>query len=116
MAQGQLLTLRTQLLAAQGAADQVVVLRTLKNYIIGYEERKVICAQLGMLEHIVGIARADTKYRNGKETRMDPVVGQLSAVEEARLQALTVLGSLAHGMCLSSVALFIGCSYDQRGN
>lgn len=105
MAQGPLLAVRTHLLTAQNAADQVLALRTLKNHVIGYEERKTICVQLGMLEHIVHIARTDTSCRNGKRNRNGPSDGKLSDIEEARLQALAVLGSLAHGTscCLSGL-------------
>jgi armadillo repeat-containing protein 8 len=103
------LPILAQILHPSSPAEYVNALRTLKNEIIGNQQRKEAWVGLGVLDSIV---RASTS----KESRQNGNLGQepaqeaesLSEEETLRLQALSILGSLAYGKHpLNQISYFI---------
>lgn len=94
----------SELRSASSPASQVAALRALKNEIIGHEQKKEMWVGLGVLAPIARIL--NTHKGNGKRRHRDVVNnstnqskqrGGRSDEEEARLQAIIIVGSLAHG-------------------
>ncbi|KAK4698024.1 armadillo repeat-containing protein 8, partial [Lecanoromycetidae sp. Uapishka_2] len=93
----------SELRSASSPASQVAALRALKNEVIGHEQKKEMWIGLGVLAPISRIL--NTHRVNGKKRHRD-VNGSRSHSkqrggrpdeEEARLQAIIIVGSLAHG-------------------
>ncbi len=81
-------------------AEQIVALRALKNDIIGHQQKKEMWVGLGVVEPIVRIMTSNKAQggQNGKERYDHSFTSEsLSEKEMVRLQALCVIGSLAHG-------------------
>jgi hypothetical protein len=90
----------TQIRNSKSPTEQIVALRALKNEIIGHQQKKEMWVGLGVVEPIVRIMTLNKAQgkQNGKERydhRFTPE--SLSEKEMVRLQALCVIGSLAHG-------------------
>ncbi|KAL9102474.1 MAG: hypothetical protein Q9163_002374 [Psora crenata] len=92
-----------ELRSASSLASQIKALRQLKNELIGHEQRKEMWVALGVLAPLVRILeshKGDSKrglgdsdaYRNQDET-----THLETEDEQARLQAIIIIGSLAHG-------------------
>ncbi len=101
----------SELRSSSSPAGQVAALRSLKNDIIGHEQKKEMWIGLGVLEPLVRIL---TSHKGSGKRR--PREGHASAnqtkrrgnrtdEEEARLQAIIILGSLAHGEWEDSTGL-----------
>lgn len=92
--------LLAQLRAAQTLPEQIASLRALKNDIVGHQQQKEMWLALGLVELVVRVLNAykPSAKRNGKETRdSNSATRALSEEEMVRLQAISVVGSLAHG-------------------
>ena len=88
---------------------QVDALRTLKNEIVGHDQRKELAVQKGLIKPLAGIlgaeARKGGKRRrsalNGSSSTTAGADGQLAVQwtveEDLRFQATLVAGSLANG-------------------
>ena len=91
----------SELRSASSPASQVAALRALKNEVIGHEQKKEMWVGLGVLAPIARIL--NTHKGNGKRRHRDVSTNQSkhrasrSDEEEARLQAIIIVGSLAHG-------------------
>ncbi|KFX97777.1 hypothetical protein V490_02624 [Pseudogymnoascus sp. VKM F-3557] len=87
-----------QILNPSSPAEHITALRALKNDIIGHQQRKEAWVGLGALD---SIARASASQENRQATKSgyEParVANSLSEEETLRLQALSILGSLAYG-------------------
>ena len=92
-----------ELQSASSPASQIQALRKLKNEVIGHEQKKQNWVELGVLPPLVRILNS---YKgDGKRKARNSVGGirrQLAKEvrteeEEARLQAVIIVGSLAHG-------------------
>jgi hypothetical protein len=89
-----------QIRNSRSPAEQVVALRALKNDIIGHQQKKEMWVGLGIVEPIVRIMTSNKTQgkQNGKERYDNRFISEsLSEKEMVRLQALCVIGSLAHG-------------------
>lgn len=93
----------SELRSASSLASQVAALKALKHEIIGHEQKKELWINLGVLAPLVRIL--NTYKGNGKRKHRD-VYGSgaqskekfgRSDEEEARLQAIIIVGSLARG-------------------
>lgn len=85
---------------------QVAALRHLKNEIIGHAEKKEILIQLGIVDvlaHTLAISPKLKGKRKSQETNGTqngrPKASAWTVEDEVRLQAIVLLGSLAHGIC-----------------
>ena len=101
----------SELRSASSPASQVAALRALKNEVIGHEQKKEMWIGLGVLAPIARILnthRGDGKRRhrdlNGTTILSRQKVARTDE-EESRLQAVIILGSLAHGQCMSACPL-----------
>ncbi len=80
--------------------EQITALRTLKDDIIGHDQRKEKCVEEGLLHSVVDILRnaQSPSKLNGKEPRSHGLAARkLSDVELVRLQALQIVASIANG-------------------
>jgi hypothetical protein len=103
MAKPTTILILAQLRDARSYTEQISVLKALKNNLVGHQDRKEVLLQsssTGCIEQIVRIlATAKSQgHQNGKN-KHDPGLRtrRLGDEEEVRLQALCVIGSLAHG-------------------
>lgn len=93
----------SELRNSSSPASQVAALRALKNEIIGHEQKKEMWIGLGVLDPLVRIlnshkASGKRRYREGHGSANQPKRrGSRTDEEEAHLQAIIILGSLAHG-------------------
>ena len=93
----------SELRSASSPASQVAALRALKYEIIGHEQKKGKWIAMGVLAPIVRIlnthrGNGKRKHRDVHSTRAQSKQrGARSDDEEARLQAIIIVGSLAHG-------------------
>ncbi|OBT47784.1 hypothetical protein VE00_01431 [Pseudogymnoascus sp. WSF 3629] len=87
-----------QILHPGSPTEHVTALRALKNDIIGHQQRKEAWVGLGILDSIVQ-ASASTESRQDSKLGQEPArdTESLSEEETLRLQALSILGSLAYG-------------------
>ena len=93
----------SELRSASSPASQVKALRDLKNELIGHEQKKELWIGLGVLAPLGRIL--NSHKGNGKKKHRDvngtgnksKGRGFGTEEEEARLQAIIVVGSLAHG-------------------
>ena len=76
-------------------SSQVTALRCLKNEVIGHEQKKELCISLGVVECLEAIL----SRRNGNTAQVS-AEGKGRDGEEAQLQTVTIVGSLAYGTCL----------------
>lgn len=93
----------SELRTPSSLATQIAALRALKNEIIGHEQKKETWVGLGVVTPLVRIlntqrASSKRKYRdiNGPADHTFQPRGRTEE-EEARLQALIIVGSLAQG-------------------
>lgn len=88
-----------RLLSATTYAEQAVVLRLLKNEIVGHKQKKEAWVASGALEPVVKILASclPAGKHNGKDTRFQAV--SLTTVEEesVKLLAIQVLSTFANG-------------------
>lgn len=95
----------SELRSPTSAATQVAALRALKNEIIGHEQKKEMWIGLGVVAPMSRILHAHKgvgkrKYREVTGNVEYSSRGSSRAdEEEARLQAIIIVGSLAHGQC-----------------
>ena len=93
----------SELRSASSPASQVAALRALKNEIIGHELKKEMWIGLGVLAPIARIlnthkGNGKKRYRDGSNGGNRPrQMDGRSEEEEARLQAIIIVGSLARG-------------------
>lgn len=93
----------SELRSASSPASQVTALRALKNELIGNEQKKEMWIGLGVLAPIARIL--NSHKGNGKRRHRElhgsrdhsKQRGSRSDEEEARLQAIIIVGSLVHG-------------------
>ncbi|KAL8750528.1 MAG: hypothetical protein Q9184_006396 [Pyrenodesmia sp. 2 TL-2023] len=93
----------SELRSSTSPASQVAALRALKHEIVGHEQKKRMWAGLGVLvqlERILNASKVEEKRRDPNENGTgnhckSPLVK--TDEEEARLQAIIIVGSLAHG-------------------
>ena len=93
----------SELRSASSPANHIAALRALKNEIIGHDQKKQTWIGLGVLNPIARIL--NTHKGNGKRKNRDvqgnraqsKQRGYRSDEEEARLQAVIIVGSLARG-------------------
>lgn len=93
-------SLLAQIRAAQTLPEQIASLKALKNDIIGHQQKKEIWVGLGLIVPVVRILNANkpSTKKNGKGPRGSSYATQsLSLEEQVRLQAISIVGSLAHG-------------------
>lgn len=85
--------------------EEIHALRALKNEIIGHEQRKGMWIGLGILEPVVQASTAKAS-RDSQKTRQErtPDDESLDKEEALRLEALSILGSLAYGKYTSTKA------------
>lgn len=103
----------SELRSSTSPATQVAALRALKHEIIGHEQKKRLWVGRGVLVPIARIL--NTSKGNGKRRDVSdnatthhcrlPFVR--SEEEEARLQAIVIVGSLAHGLSQSSSTISV---------
>lgn len=93
-----------QLQTAESASTQLTALRSLKNELIGHDQRKEACVVAGIIPTLAQILRsrrpgkaASTEPNRSVLNHSGPYVG--SEGSEAGLQAILIVGSLAQGMC-----------------
>ena len=93
----------SELRSSTSPASQVAALRALKNEIIGHDQKKEMWVSLGVL---APLARILNNFKGSGKRRQQSANGTtLSSKgrvsgnedEEARLQAIIIVGSLAHG-------------------
>lgn len=88
---------------------QVNALRTLKNEIVGHDQRKELAVQYGLVKPLANILRSEA--RKGGKRRRSAMNGSSEAQEaerpmewsiddELRFQSTLVVGSLANGECI----------------
>jgi len=89
---------------------QVAALQTLKNEIVGHEQRKELAVTHGVVKPLAGLLRAEAR-KGGKRRRNNATNGHSSSLfsetvkgmeewtteDELRFQATLVVGSLANG-------------------
>ena len=94
----------SELRSPSSPASQVAALRALKNEIIGHEQKKEMWIGLGVVTPIARILNTHrgSGKRKYKETNGTVEHGSRrrsrTDEEEARLQAIIIVGGLAHGM------------------
>ena len=98
MAQTSSLPILAQIRQSGSPEEEIHALRALKNEIIGHEQRKGMWIGLGILEPVVQASTAKAN-RDGQKTRQERTSDDESLGEEEtlRLEALSILGSLAYG-------------------
>lgn len=72
---------------------RVAALRALKNELIGHDEKKEVWVRSGVLKPLATVISANRSPDNRPSKRTDV----RSEQEEARIQAIIVVGSLAQG-------------------
>ncbi|KFY46840.1 hypothetical protein V494_00296 [Pseudogymnoascus sp. VKM F-4513 (FW-928)] len=87
-----------QILHPSSPAEHITALRALKNDIIGHQQRKEAWVGHGILDSIVQ-ASASQESRQDSKSGQEPAANteSLSEEETLRVQALSILGSLAYG-------------------
>lgn len=106
------LPILSELRSSTSATCQVAALRALKNEIIGNDQKKRMWIGRGVLSPLVPIinpVNGNGKRRDQNVPRTgDHVTTALeqSEEEEARIQAIIVVGSLAHGLLCQLPKMF----------
>ena len=93
MARTSLQDIATRLLRLLSPDTRLDELRLCKNEIIGHEEKKSLWVRGGLLKYLVEILSSPTGQAGGTPRRHQA----RSEQEEARLQAIIVVGSIAQG-------------------
>jgi len=89
----------SQIRNAKTAAEQISILRTLKNEIIGHPLKKELVVTLGILDHVVRLASNKAVNRqDGKSHDHSFASKPLVEEEMVRLQGLQVIASIALGI------------------
>ena len=91
---------------AESLSSQIAALRTLKNETIGNSQRKEALIRGGIipiLSNILATRRPSGKGHSGRQelngkVDSNALLGNLSEVEDACLQAIIIVGSLAQGI------------------
>ena len=90
-----------ELHTAPSATAQVHALRYLKNDIVGHDQKKERWIELGIvteLRRVLETQKHDAKRRQLEIGQLPETIACLkSEEEEARLQAVAIIGSIAHG-------------------
>lgn len=88
-----------QLRSARTVPEQAAALRALKNDIVGHIQKKEQWIKLGVLEPIIRTISPSTSPMklNGKGSHAQSCSRPLSEEDGAKLQALQLLASFAHG-------------------
>lgn len=98
MANPSSLPILAQILHPRTPAEQIIALRALKNEVIGHQQRKETWVGLGILEPIVRASTSKASRQNEKSCQEQTWdAGILREEETLRLQALSIIGSLAYG-------------------
>jgi hypothetical protein len=98
----------SQIRNAKSPAEQISILRTLKNEIIGHPLKKELVVTLGTLDPVVRLASNKAVSRqDGKSHDHSFASKPLVEEEMVRLQGLQVIASIALGM-LSSMRALLG--------
>lgn len=100
MARPQSPPILAQLRSARTVPEQATALRALKNDIVGHVQKKEQWIALGVLEPIVRTIspRNPQTKLNGKGSHAELCSRPLSDEDGAKLQALQLLASFAHGL------------------
>lgn len=100
MARPQSPPILTQLRSARTVPEQAAALRALKNDIVGHIQKKEQWVSLGVLDPIARTIIPDKPppRLNGKGPHPQICSRPLTDDEEAKLQALQLIASFAHGM------------------
>lgn len=98
MARSSIPPLLSELRSASSPAAQAKALRHLKNEVIGHDSKKQYWIQWGILRHLIRVLNPSKSSGN----RSDEDLGQSSEElrpddEDAKIQAIIIIGSLAHG-------------------
>ena len=96
-------SLPDQLPTLSSPATRITALRALKNEIIGHDEKKEIWVRSGVLRPLSTVIAS----QKSPDARADGRAGRRSEQEEARLQAIIVVGSLAQGWSRSCFRIAI---------
>ena len=97
----------SELLGASSPASQVTALRQLKNEVIGHRQKKQMWVRLGILTPLTSILNSfkgegKRRARDAEfERSIQPIEEARTSAQEARLQAVIVVGSLASGQWVS---------------
>ena len=107
----------SELRSSTSSASQVAALRALKTEIVGHEQKKWMWLSLGVLVPITrilntskGVGKRRDLNENGTAQYGRAALARTDE-EEARLQAIIIVGSLAHGLSCPSIMNW-GCSYS----
>ncbi|KAF2767485.1 ARM repeat-containing protein [Teratosphaeria nubilosa] len=84
-------------LRSGNVTEQVAALKQLKNDIVGHELRKETVVKQGLLEVLADVVRASSNGTGKRRRDGAPLLAVWTDEEEARLQAILVLASLANG-------------------
>ena len=96
-----------QIRNARNAAEQIEVLRALKNDIVGHPAQKEVVVKLGVLEPVIRSALNKNGTRHdGKSHDYSFASRPLSQEEIVRLQCLQVIASIALGEYLLYQVLY----------
>lgn len=99
MARPQSPPILAQLRSAATVPEQAAALRALKNDIVGHVQKKQQWISLGVLEPVVRTILPEPLDKlNGKGPQGPLCSRPLSDKDQAKLQALQLLASFAHGM------------------
>lgn len=98
MAQTSTPPLLAQIHQASSPAELIPALRALKNEVIGHEQKKKTWIDLGILELVVQTSISKDSTDKQKESREQTHADEpLDEEGILRVQALSIIGSLAHG-------------------
>ena len=90
---------------AQSSSDRSKVLKQLKNAIIGHAEKKDDFVRFGGIETLQACLRLLSSSKKSQDLNGSSGSNNIRVVlsddEELRYQAVTICGSLAHGMSIS---------------
>lgn len=100
MARPQSPPILSQLRSARTVPEQAAALRALKNDIVGHVQKKEQWIALGVLEPIVRTISSGTPQErlNGRGSHAQFCSRHLSDEDGAKLQALQLVASFAHGL------------------
>jgi hypothetical protein len=99
MAKPSAVLILTQIRNPKSIAEQIAALRALKNEVIGHPQKKEMWVRLGILEPIVQVMSGNVHgSQTGKKQQEETAKPSVMSEEEIlRLEAITIIGSLAHG-------------------
>lgn len=95
------------------SAEHITALRALKNDIVGHQQKKETWVGLGILESIVEASTSKANKKSQKSCQEQIIdAGILGEEETLRLQAISILGSLAYGEYVFALMLLLYCVAD----